>query len=132
MAEPRDDRSLGELLGTLTTQLGQLIHKEVELARTEITANALRAGRNASLVGAGGIVVHAGFLALVATVILVLVSVFDLDPAVAALLVTIVLFTVGGALIMRGRSQLEADNLAPTRTIETLKEDAEWAREQTR
>lgn len=132
MAELRDDRSLGELLGTLTTQLGQLIHKEVELARTEITANALRAGRNASLVGAGGIVVHAGFLTLVATVILVLVSVFDLDPAVAALLVTIVLFAVGGALIMRGRSQLEADNLAPTRTIETLKEDAEWARDQTR
>ena len=59
MGEPRDDRSLGELFGALTTQLGQLIHKEVELARTEITANALRAGRNASLIGAGGVVIHA-------------------------------------------------------------------------
>ena len=64
--------------------------------------------------------------------ILALVSVFEVDPVVAALIVTIVLFVAGGGLIMRGRSQLEAGSLAPARTIETLKEDAEWARDQTR
>ena len=132
MAAPRSERSLGELFSDLTSQLGQLVHKEVELARTELTANAIRTGRNASLIGAGGVVVHAGFLALVAAVIALLVSAFDLDVWVGALIVALVLFVAGFALIQRGRSQLEAGSLAPTRTIETLKDDAEWAKDQTR
>jgi uncharacterized membrane protein YqjE len=132
MAEPRTERSLGELFGTLTSQLGQLVHKEVELARTELTANAVRTGRNASLIGAGAVVVHAGFLALVAAVIALLVTAFDLDVWVGALIVAIVLFAAGFALIQRGRSQLQAASLAPTRTIATLKDDAEWVKDQTR
>ena len=132
MAAPRSERSLGELFSDLTSQLGQLVHKEVELARTELTANVVRTGRNASLIGAGGVVVHAGFLALVAAVIALLVSAFDLDVWVGALIVALVLFVAGFALIQRGRSQLEAGSLAPTRTIETLKDDAEWAKDQTR
>lgn len=132
MAAPRSERSLGELFGDLTSQLGQLVHKEVELARTEMTANLVRTGQNASLIGAGGVVVHAGFLALVAAVIALLVSAFDLDVWVGALIVAIVLFVVGFVLIQRGRSQLAAGSLAPTRTIETLKDDAEWAKDQTR
>jgi hypothetical protein len=132
MAESRGERSLGELFGTLTTQLGQLIHKEVELARTELTANAVRTARNASLIGAGGVIVHAGFLVLCAAVVALLVSVFDLDVWVGALIVAAVLFVAGFALIQRGRSQLEAGSLAPVRTIETLKDDAEWAKDQTR
>jgi uncharacterized membrane protein YqjE len=132
MAEPRTERSLGELFGTLTSQLGQLVHKEVELARTELTANAVRTGRNASLIGAGAVVVHAGFLALVAAVIALLVTAFDLDVWVGALIVAIVLFAAGFALIQRGRSQLQSASLAPTRTIATLKDDAEWVKDQTR
>ena len=132
MAAPRSERSLGELFSDLTSQLGQRVHKEVELARTELTANAVRTARNASLIGAGGVVVHAGFLALVAAVIALLVSAFDLDVWVGALIVALVLFVAGFALIQRGRSQLEAGSLAPTRTIETLKDDAEWAKDQTR
>jgi len=131
MAESRSDRSLGDLFGSLTSQLGQLIHKEVELARTEITANAVRTGKNASLIGAGGVVVHAGFLALVIAAIALLAT-LGLDAWLSALIVGIVLLVVGGVLIQRGRSQLEAGSIAPTRTIETLKEDAEWAKDQRR
>jgi len=132
MAEPRRERSLGELFGDLISQLGQLVHQEVELARTEITANAIRTGRNASLIGAGGVVVHAGFLALVIAAIALLVSVFDLDPWVSALIVAVLLFAIGAVLIQRGRSELEARGLAPTRTLKTLKDDAEWAKDRTR
>ncbi len=131
MTESRSDRSLGELFGSLTSQLGQLIHKEVELARTEITANAVKTGKNASLIGVGGAVAYAGFLALVIAAIAVLVAV-GLDAWLAALIVGLVLVAAGYGLIQRGRSQLEAGNLAPTRTIETLKDDADWAKDQTR
>lgn len=131
MAESRSDRSLGDLFGSLTSQLGQLIHKEVELARTEITANAVRTGKNASLIGVGGAVAYGGFLVLLAAAVGLLMM-LGLDMWLAALIVGLVVVGVGLALVQRGRSQLEAGSLAPTKTIETLKEDAEWAKDQTR
>jgi len=131
MAESRSDRSLGDLFGALTSQLSQLIHKEVELARTEITANAVRTGKNASLIGVGGAVAYGGFLVVLAAAVGVLMA-LGLDLWLAALIVGVVVIGVGYALIQRGRSQLEAASMAPTRTIESLKEDAEWAKDQTR
>lgn len=131
MADSRSDRSFGDLFGSLTSQLGQLIHKEVELARTEITANAVRTGKNASLIGVGGAVAYGGFLAIVIAAIALLATV-GLPTWVSALVVGVVLVVVGYVLIQRGRSQLEARSLAPTRTIDTLKEDAEWAKDRTR
>jgi hypothetical protein len=132
MAESRSsDRSLGDLLGALTSQLGQLIHKEVELARTEMTANAVRTGKNASLIGIGGVVAYGGFLVLLAAAVALLTKV-GLDLWLAALIVGLVVVGVGYALVQRGRSQLDASSLAPTRTIETLKDDAEWAKDRTR
>ena len=131
MAEPRTERSLGELFGSLTSQLGQLVHKEIELARTEMTANVVRTGRNASLIGVGGAVAYGGFLVVLAAAVGVLMM-LGLDLWLAALIVGLVVIGIGYALIQRGRSQLEAGSLAPTRTIETLKDDAEWAKDQTR
>lgn len=131
MAESRNDRSLGDLFGSLTTQLGQLIHKEVELARTELTANAVRTGKNASLIGAGAAIAYGGFLVLLAAAVGLLVT-LGLDTWLAALVVGLVVVGIGFALVQRGRSQLETGSLAPTRTIETLKEDAEWAKDRTR
>jgi len=131
MTAPSRDRSFGDLFGSLTSQLGQLIHKEVELARTEITANAVRTGRNASLIGIGGVVAYTGLIALTIAAIALLIQV-GLDPWLSALIVAVVLFAVGGLLVQRGRAQLASHSVAPIRTIETLRDDAEWAKEQTR
>jgi hypothetical protein len=131
MAEPRSERSLGDLFGSLTTQLGQLVHQEVELARTEITANAVRTGKQASLIGVGGAVAYGGFLVLLAAAVGLLVT-LGIEPWIAALIVGIVVVGIGLALVQRGRAELEAGSLAPTRTIESLKHDAEWAKDQTR
>jgi hypothetical protein len=131
MAESRSDRSLGDLFSSLTTQLGQLIHKEVELARTELAANAVRTGRNASLIGLGGAVIYGGFLVLLASAVGVLMTI-GLDLWLAALIVGVIACGSGYALIQRGRSQLEAHSVAPVKTIETLRKDAEWAKDQGR
>jgi hypothetical protein len=131
VAESRSDRSLGELLGSLTSQLGQLIHQEVELARTEITANAVRTGKNASLIGAGGAVAYGGFLVLLAAAVALLAT-LGLDLWLAALIVGAVVVGIGLLLVQRGRSQLDAGSLAPTTTIESLKEDAELVKDRSR
>ena len=129
--ETRDDRSLGQLFGDLTRQLSTLVRAELDLARTEVTSKAGAVGRDAALVGAGGALVHAGFLALMAAVVLLLVDV-GLEAWIAALLVGVLVAAIGGFLVQRGRSELQQIDLAPKRTMETLKDDAEWAKEQVR
>jgi hypothetical protein len=129
--ETRDERSLGQLFGDLTRQLSTLVRAELDLARAEVTSKAGVVGRDAALVGAGGALVHAGFLALMAAVALLLVEV-GLEAWISALLVGVVVAAIGGFLVQRGRTELQQIDLAPKRTMETLKDDAEWAKEQVR
>lgn len=131
MTEPRQDRSLGELFGDLAEQLSRLIRQEADLARTEVTANLTRVARDASMLGIGGGIAHAGMLAIVAAVIALLAR-LGLDVWVAAGVVGVVLIGIGLVLIDRGRSQLASTSVVPTRTVESLQEDVEWARNQTK
>lgn len=128
MTERHDDRSLGELLGDLGTQVTTLVRQEIELARTEVTDRASAAGRDAALVGLGGALVYAGVLGLMAAVVLGLIEA-GLDPWISALLVGVIVAAVGGALVARGRSGLATTDLKPKRTIETLQDDAEMLKE---
>jgi hypothetical protein len=130
--ERRDDRPLGELLGEFSNQTATLVRQEIDLARTEMQAKAATAARSAGLVGAGGVVVHAAFLAVVIAAIALLSSAFDLDVWLSALAVAVVLAILGVLLIQQGRNGLARTSLAPERTIRSLKDDAEWAREQTK
>jgi hypothetical protein len=124
----RDDRSLGQLFGDLSRQLNTLVRKEIELARTEVTTQVATIGRDAAMVGAGIALAYAALLAGLAAVALLLVE-LGLAPWLGFLLVAVVVGAVGGFLIQRGRSELQKADLAPRQTIETIKEDVEWARE---
>ena len=127
----RDERSLGDLFGDLSRQLSTLVRKEIDLARTEVTSRARAATQDAALVGAGGALAYAGLLVLLAAVVLLLIDA-GLEPWLAALLVAVAVMAIGAALVWRGREGLRTTSLTPERTIETLKEDAEWAKEQIR
>jgi hypothetical protein len=128
MDAQRDERSLGQLFGDLTRQLSTLVRQEIDLARTEVTTKAGAVSRDAAMIGIGGALAYAGLLALLAAVILILVQA-GLDPWLSALIVGVLVAGIGGFLIMRGRDGLQKSELAPKRTIETLKDDAEWAKE---
>jgi VIT1/CCC1 family predicted Fe2+/Mn2+ transporter len=128
MDAQRDERSLGQLFGDLSRQLSTLVRQEIDLARTEVTTKASAATRDAALVGVGGALAYAGLLVLLGAAVLLLVEV-GLDPWLAALIVGVVVAAIGGFLAMRGRDGLQNADLAPKRTIETLKDDADWAKE---
>jgi hypothetical protein len=130
--ERREDRGLGDLFGEFSNQTATLVRQELELARAEMQAKAATAARSVGLIGTGGVVLHAAFLAVVIAAIAFLTSAFDLDVWLSALLVGVVLALVGFLLIQQGRSALARTSLAPERTLRTLKDDAEWAREQTK
>jgi hypothetical protein len=129
MADKLDNRSLGDLLAELSRETGQLVRKEMELATTELTARARKAGAQVGVAAAGGALAHAGLLVLLAAVVIGLAE-MGLAPWLSALIVGIVTITIGYVLVNRGLAGLRGMNLMPTQTIETLKEDARWTTRQ--
>ena len=124
-----DERSIGQLFSDLSRQLSTLVRQEITLARTEMTNRATEAGRGAAMVGAGGALAYAGGLAIVAAIVLLVIQA-GVEPWLAALLVGVVVVIVGGALIASGRTAISRTDLTPRRTIESLRDDTDWAKEQ--
>ena len=126
----RDERSLGELFADLSRETSTLVRQEVELAKTELSQKATQVGKDIASIAMGAAVAYAGFLALIFAAIVLLDEV-DLLPAwLAALLVGLLVAGAGYFLIQRGLDDLKRTSLTPERTIETLKEDKEWVKDQ--
>jgi len=126
----RDDRSLGELFTDLMHETETLVRQEVQLARVEMTQKATEVGKDVGFLAAGGAVAYAGLLTLIAFVVLALGNAIPLWAS--ALIVGIVVLAIGGWLVSTGLKNLKQTNMAPAATIQTLQEDAQWAKEQTR
>jgi hypothetical protein len=129
MQEKLDNRSLGDLLAELSRETGQLVRKEIELASTEMTAKARKAGAQIGVAAAGGALIHAGVLVLLAMLVIAL-SEMGLEPWLAALIVGVLTIGIGYLLVNRGLAGLRGTSIVPQQTIETLKEDARWTTRQ--
>lgn len=123
------DRSLGELFGDLAREMSTLLRKEVQLAKTEMTETASAVGKDVAFIAVGGFIAYAGFLALIATLIIVLGSV-GLPWWLASLIVTVLVLAIGGILVMQGINKLKQTRMMPEQTIQTLKEDQQFIKEQ--
>jgi len=129
METQRDDRSLGDLFGDLSRQLGTLIQKEIQLAKTEMTARVTTVGRDAAMMGAGGALAYAALLLGLMALAFLLAELIT-STWLGFLIVAIVVGVIAAVLIQRGRAELQRTDLTPRQTIETIKEDAEWAKQQ--
>ncbi len=131
-ASPEDlkEKPLGELLKQLSQETATLVKQELDLAKAEVAQTGKRAGLGAGLIGAGGIV---GFLALGAFTAFLILALDTFLPAwVAALIVTIVYGAAAAVLGLRGKDKVQ-EAVPPTpQTVETVKEDIEWAKHPTR
>jgi uncharacterized membrane protein YqjE len=125
------DRSLGELLKQLSQETTQLVHQELELAKAELQHKGKQAGAGAGMFGGAGALGLAALGALTACLILALDTVM---PAwLAALIVAVVYGIVAFVLVKQGQAKIkQATPPVPEQTIETVKEDVEWARTQMR
>jgi hypothetical protein len=130
-AEDLRDRSLSELLGQLSEQTTRLVHQELELAKAELQQKGRQAGLGAGMFGGAGALGLAALGALTACLILALNAVM---PAwLAALIVAVVYGIIAFALVKQGQARIRrATPPVPEQTIETVKEDVEWARTQMR
>ena len=125
---PMENRPLGDLFGDLATDMSSLVRQEVALAKLEITQKAKYLGRNVGYLVVGGAVAYAGMLAVIAAIIMLLDKVM---PAWgAALLVGVVVAGIAWLLIGKAMTALQQADLTPRDTVETLKEDATWMKQQ--
>jgi uncharacterized membrane protein YqjE len=130
-SEDLRDRSLGELLKRLSQETTRLVHQELELAKAELTQKGKQAGAGAGLFGGAGALGLGALGALTACFILALNAVM---PAwLAALIVAVVYGIIAFVLVKQGQAKMKAAGPpVPEQTIETVKEDVEWAKTQTR
>src|SRR5215207_5128890 len=129
MDAPHDQRPLGQLFGDLADQLSTLIRQELALARTEVTEKATSLGRDAASIGIGAALAYGGVLVLLGAAVMLLIE-LGLDGWLGALAVGLIAAGIGAVLVNQGRSAIGKADLAPRRTVEILKEDAEWVKEQ--
>lgn len=125
---PMENKPLGDLFGDLASDMSSLVRQEVALAKLEITQKAKYLGRNVGYLVVGGAVAYAGLLAVIAAIIMLLDNYM---PAWgAALLVGVVVALIAWLMIGKAVAALQQTDLTPHETVETLKEDATWVKQQ--
>jgi hypothetical protein len=120
------ERSLGELLSAMTSDVSLLVRKELELAKAETKDELRTAG------GAAGAMGAAAFVGYLAVLMLSFAAAWGLSEVMAAgwafLIVGVVYAVIGAVLFVQARARAREISPVPQQTVETLKEDVEWAR----
>jgi len=120
----------------VASDVKRLMRQEVELAKTEIRAEAAKATSAGKLIAGGALAMHlvavlasgAVVLAAVPVLITYAPALADYAPAIAAGGVALVWLIVGAVLLSTGRRRLRKFSPIPRQTIQTLKEDIAWLR----
>ena len=117
---------MAQLLRRLSDQTSLLVREEVALAKAELAEKGRRAGKGAGMFGGAAVCALYGVGALVTAAIVALS--LAVATWLAALIVAVVLFAVAGVAALAGRSQVQkAGRPVPEQTVETVKEDVQWA-----
>ena len=133
MAEREDlrDRPIGELLKQLSQETTTLVRQELELAKAEMAEKGKRAGVGAGMFGGAGVAVLLALIALSGALVAALDT--AMPTWLAALIVGLVWAAVAGVLALQGRQRVQqATPPAPQQTVDTVKEDVEWAKTRAR
>ena len=121
------DASLGDLLGRLTHDFGDLVSTQVELAKVELKEEIKDAGKGAGLMGGGA------FAAYLSLLLLSFAAVYGLDevmPLGLAFLVVGLVYAVAAAVMfLQGRNRLRTVEPVP-QTKAAIQEDVAWAKQQ--
>ncbi|MDP8931862.1 MAG: phage holin family protein [Actinomycetota bacterium] len=126
---PQENASIGELLSEATREMSELMRKEVQLAKVELREEVSQASKAGGKLGAAAFI---GYLALLLASFAIAWGLTALVAVGWAFLIVAVIFAIVAAVLFsNGRKQLRA--IKPmTQTMQTLKEDAKWAKAQTK
>lgn len=129
-SEQLREQPIGELLKQLASETTTLVRQELDLAKAEMREKGKKAGPGVGMIGAAGGVALLALGALTACLILALDG--AMPNWLAALIVAVVYGVVAAVLYSRGKEKVDdVGSPAPRQTIETVKEDLEWAKHPT-
>jgi uncharacterized membrane protein YqjE len=121
------EQPMGELFKQLSTDVSMLVRQELQLAQAEMTQKGKRAGIGAGMFGGAGILALLGLMTFTACVVAALAT--GMDVWLAALIVTVVYGALAGALALIAKNKVaEAAPAVPEQTVESAKEDVQWAK----
>jgi uncharacterized membrane protein YqjE len=122
--------SISGLLQGIVGNIQNIIRSEIRLAKTEVKEDATTAGKGAGMIAAGAV------LGAYALGILLLACIYLLDKVVAnwlaALIVAVVVAIVAAIIAMVGLKEVKSVKPGPEQTVDSIKEDIQWAKQQTR
>ena len=124
----KEERSLGELFSELASETSNLVRQEVALAQVELTQKATKVGKNIGYLVVGGAVAFAALLVLLAAAVIAAGNL--IGYGLAALIIGVVVAIGAAILILSALSSLKKTEITPRQTVETIKEDAKWLKDQ--
>jgi Flp pilus assembly protein TadB len=127
-AEPRhsQERTIGQLVSQVTDDLRFIVRKEIELAKTEISAQLGIAGKGAGMLATAAVLALYGLGLLF--IALSLVIAIWLPAWAGFLIMAVVLFIVTAILALIGRNALNQVNPRPERAIAQAQETVDAVR----
>jgi len=119
------NRPVSQVLQDIVQNIQEIIRAEFHLAKAEMKQEGSKAAVGAGIIAAGGLMAlySGGFLLLAAVYALSMI----LTPWQSALIVAVVTGVGGAILVSAGRRRLKEVHPTPQRTVETMKENLEWA-----
>jgi Putative Actinobacterial Holin-X, holin superfamily III len=126
---PPADLGMADLFTEVVKEFGTLVSKEMQLARIELSEKMTLVALNVGLIVVGAVLVMAALLLLLQAAVAALVA-QGFSTTVATLIVAGATLIIGVVTLWFGATRLEAKNLAPSRTLESLQEDAAVAKYQ--
>lgn len=124
------ERSVSDVLQDIIRDVQEIVRSEVRLAKTELREEAAKAKTAAGLMGAAAITAHFAVFFLLLTVVYALTLV--MASWAAALIVSVGLAVIATVMVMAGLKRLKQIQATPTRAMDSMKENVEWAKQQTK
>jgi uncharacterized membrane protein YqjE len=124
------DRSISEILQDVLRNLQSIVRSEVRLAKTEVGEELTKVKPAIVLLGIGAVCGLFGVLFLLLTTMYAIALALPLWAS--ALVVAVVLIIITAITLKAGQKRMKRVQPLPDRTIASMKENAEWARQQTK
>lgn len=125
-----ESRSLSEIVQDILTDIQNIIRAEVRLARTELNEKAQKIRLAAGLFGAAAVLGLMGAFCLLAASVAALELVMPFW--LSALVMGIALVALGAGAYIAARNRFVRIDPVPRHTLDTVKEDIEWAKQRTK
>jgi Putative Actinobacterial Holin-X, holin superfamily III len=122
-----DAGSMTEIIKHIFNDVQEIIRAEFRLAKAEVTEKAQRVRKGSAMLGGAAICGFFGGACLVVTCIAALA--LAMPVWLAALIMAICLSVAAGAMFAAGRTQMREVDPVPQETVQTLKDDVQWAKQ---